>query len=77
MQHDLLHGSLRDLDLRSNFKIDLPRSKGTYFDASRREEHDGAIRNPLSFINQKLIAKNDPGRKCYLFQFDLTWRGQQ
>ena len=34
MSHDLLYGSSRDLDLRSNFQFDLSRSKSTCFDAS-------------------------------------------
>ena len=37
MQHDLL-GSPRDLDLRSNFNLDLSRSQCTWFDVSWRDE---------------------------------------
>ena len=36
------HVTSHDLDLRSNFEIDLFRSTGTYFDAFRREERDAA-----------------------------------
>ena len=55
----VVHGSSRDLDLRSYFQNDSPRSKSTCFDPSEREEHGGAIRNPLSLIVQKLFEKNN------------------
>ena len=45
-------------DLRSNFQIDLSGSKCTCFDASWREEYDGVSRFSLSFLVQKLFAKN-------------------
>ena len=35
--------TLRSRDLRSTFDLDLSRSTYTYFDADRREDHDGAI----------------------------------
>ena len=41
MQLDLYLDLHLDLDLRSNFQIDLSRSKDTPSDASRREEHVG------------------------------------
>ena len=53
-----LFGSPRDLDLRSNFPLDLSRSTCICFDASRREKHDGVKIIPLSFFVQKLFAKN-------------------
>ena len=37
-------------DLRSNFQLDLPKSKGIYFDASWREKHDGAWIIPLKLF---------------------------
>ena len=42
-----------DLDLGSNFEIDIRMSKGTYFDASRREDDNGAyiIVLSLSIVN--------------------------
>ena len=42
MSHDLLV-SLRELDLRSDFDLDLSRSKNILFESSRRDKHDGAI----------------------------------
>ena len=53
-----LFGSPRDLDLRSNFPLDLSRSKCICFDASRREKHDGVRIILLSFFVQKLLAKD-------------------
>ena len=53
MQLDLF-GSPSDLDLRSNFDLDLSRSSDTCFDASRRGKYDGGIFISLSFIVQKL-----------------------
>ena len=63
-------------DLRSNFQLDLPRSKSICFDASWGEEHDGAWIIPLSFLVRKLFAKNHKSSNRYLFFFDPTWRGQ-
>ena len=51
-------GSSRDLDLRSNFEIDILRSICTYFDASRREEHNVAKNVSLASLVLKLFAKN-------------------
>ena len=59
-------------DPRSNFQLDLPRSTSLCFDASWREKHDGAQINPLSFLVQKLFAKNGTPQNCYLFYFDPT-----
>ena len=56
VHHDLFR-SLRDLDLRSNFKIDLLRSSDIPFDSSRRDKHDGAIVIALACEYQKLFAK--------------------
>ena len=56
MQHDLFW-SLRDLDLRSNFDLDLSWSKYIYFEASPREKHDCAIADSLSLLVQKLFVK--------------------
>ena len=44
--------------IRSNFQIDLSGSVFTCFDASWREECDGVKRFSLSFLVQKLLAKN-------------------
>ena len=41
----------------SNFDLDFPRSAYIYFDASRREEHDGIRIISLAFLAQKLLAK--------------------
>ena len=52
------HVTSRDLDLRSNFEIDLFRSTCTYFDAFRREEQDAAKIMSLAFLVKRLFAKN-------------------
>ena len=46
MQHDLFR-SLRDLDLRLNFDIDLSTSNHTSLELSLRDKHDGAIADSL------------------------------
>ena len=46
-----------DLDLRSNFDLDFPRSTCIYFDASRREKHGGVRIISLTFLIEKLLAK--------------------
>ena len=57
MQHDLFW-SLSDLDLRSNFDLDLSRSNYVSFKASLREKHDDAIADSLSYIQvPKLFVK--------------------
>ena len=50
--------TFRDLDLRSNFEIDLLRSKYTCFDSSRREKHDGITIIVITLKMKKLFAKN-------------------
>ena len=42
-------------DLRSNFKIDLPRIKNIWIDAAWRDEHDGVKIIPLDLILEKLF----------------------
>ena len=54
MQHDLFW-SLPDLDLRSNFGLDLSRSNNIFFEASLREKHDDAVADSLSLSVQKGI----------------------
>ena len=49
----------RSCDLRSTFALDLSGPKDTFFDASRREEHDGVRIIVLGLSLQKLLAKND------------------
>ena len=58
MQHDLI-GSWPDLDLRSNFDLDLSRSSGICFESSWREKHDGVKIISVSLLVQKLFTKND------------------
>ena len=58
-----------DLDLRSNFDLDFPRSTCIYLDASRREEHDGGRIISLAFLVQKLLAKNN----LFHLTFDDLW----
>ena len=67
MQYDLQY--TRDLDLRQNSDIDLLRSICTYFNASRREEHDAAKNMSLAFLVRKLFAKPVFAKKRY---FDLS-----
>ena len=50
--------TFRDLDLRSNFEVDLSRSKYTWFDSSRRGKHDGITVIVVIFKMKKLFAKN-------------------
>ena len=66
---DMQLGSSRDLDLRSNFGLDLSRSCYTCFDASWRGKHDGVKIIALSFQTQKLL-KNCFAQK---YRFDLSW----
>ena len=54
-------------DLKSNFQLDLKRSKSICFDASWREKHDGAWIIPLSFLVWKLFAKNRKSSNRHLF----------
>ena len=55
MTHRYLLRSPCDLDLKSNFEIDLPRSWCMCFDAPWREKYDGIKINALSFIAEKNI----------------------
>ena len=59
----------RDLGPRSNFFLDLLRSKSIRFDPSRREKHDGVIADSLSLLAQKLFVKNE-----FCPKPDLTYR---
>ena len=47
------------------------RSKGIYFEPSRREKHDGVITDSLSLLVQKLFAKNDMRQNPDLTAGDL------
>ena len=67
IQYDLL-GSPRDLDLRSNFDLDLSRSCYAFFDASWRGKHDGVTIIALSFQTRKL-SKNCFAQKCRFWPF--------
>ena len=44
--------SLHDLDLISNFDLDLSRSNHIYFEGSLREKHDDVIADSLSLVIQ-------------------------
>ena len=68
MQYDLL-GSPRDLDLRSNFDLDLSRSYYTCFDAPWRGKHGGVKIIALSFQTQKVSLKNCFAQKCRFWPF--------
>ena len=67
---DMQFGSSRDLDLRSNFDLDLSRSCYTCFDASWRGKHDGIKIIDLSFQTQKLSLKTFSLKNAV---FDLSW----
>ena len=58
MTHTSGQGSWPDLDLRSNYEIDLSRSSSTCFESPWREKHAGIIIIPLSWLVQKLFMKN-------------------
>ena len=59
IQYDLLGSTVTsgDIDLRSDFEIDLFRSTCTYFEAFRREEYDASKNMSLAFLVQTLLAK--------------------
>ena len=70
MQHDLF-GSLRDIDLGSNFAFDLLRSTYTLLKASTGETDDDAIVDSWSLLVQKfLFVEEYFARNNY---FDNTW----
>ena len=66
IQHDLF-GSTFDLmwdsDLRSDVDLTLLWSPCIWFNAPWRKEHAGSRIKPLAFVVQKLLAKNDVGKK--------------
>ena len=66
---DMQLGSSRDLDLRSNFDLDLSRSCYTCFDASWRGKHGGVKIIARSFQTQKLSLKNCFAQKCRFWHF--------
>ena len=67
---DMQLGSSRDLELRSNFDLDLSRSCYTCFDASWRAKHDGVKIISLSFQTQKLSLENCFAQNAV---FDHSW----
>ena len=60
-----------DLDLRSNFEINLIMSKLAYFDAFCRDKHDGVKGFALSLIDSKLFRKKHALKKMTHFAFNL------
>ena len=68
---DMQLGLRRDLDLRSNFGLDLSRSCYICFDASWRGKHDGVKIISLSFQTQKLSLKHFKVM-LYMFRCVLT-----
>ena len=62
--HDL---TLTWPDLRSNFQIDLLRSKSTCSEPARRGEHDGIIFIFVSPISKKVLMKNRIREKTIFF----------
>ena len=66
---DQISPSRRDLELRSNFDIDVFRSTCICFDAPRCEKCDGGKIIPLSLLDQRLLGKN----RCFCQQW-LFWQ---
>ena len=66
-----------DLDPRSNFDLDLLRSKSIYSDAFRRGKHDGDIADSLPLLGQTLLMKNHPWKTLHVIHekryFFLWW----
>ena len=52
--NDMQHDSFRDLDLRSNFQVDLFRSTYESFDAFRRDKRDAGKISAIQVGSQKL-----------------------
>ena len=48
--------TFRDLDLRSNFEVELKRSKYTWFDSFRRDKHDATTIMVVNLKMKKLLA---------------------
>ena len=68
MQHDPFRSG-HDLDLRSNFQVDLSRSNYSSFDASWREEHDAGKSKLVQGLGQKLLQKNCFRKNRLFLQF--------
>ena len=62
--------TLPELDLRSNFDLDLSRSNYTWFDAPWRDKHDRVTTVALSFKTNTLSSKTHFGQ---IWPFDLWW----
>ena len=71
MHDDLLRSPL-DLDLRSNFAIDLLRSTSIPFDAPRQEKHNDISMITLALIAEKLLQKNCSLKTQHLFLFCIS-----
>ena len=65
MQQDLF----RDLDLGSNFQVDLFMSNYSSFDASLREEHNAGKTRVVALLSQKLLPKNTFRKKRLFLEF--------
>ena len=72
MTHSGQYVDLSDLDLRSNFDLDLSRSPCICFDASRREKHDGAKIIALPLLVKNISEKPFPP-KTVILAFDDPW----
>jgi len=68
------HGSPNDLDLSSNFEIDLTRSPSMWFKAPWRDKHDVVKIIVLSFVNTKFFRKTNSTQNCI---FELRWPLEQ
>ena len=67
-------GSSRDLDLRSNFDLDLSSTFYTCFDASWQGEHDGVKIIALSFSNTEVVIEKLFRSKIPFLTFRDLWR---
>ena len=72
MQHDLFRSG-HDLDVRSNFQVDLSRSNYSSFDTSRREEHDAGKSIAMALLSQKLLPKQTLFVKTAIFGVFALW----
>ena len=72
IQHDLFGSTfdlMWDFDLKSNVDLTLLWSPSIWFNAPWRKEHAGSRIKPLAFVVQKLLAKNDVGKKQLFWVF--------
>ena len=72
MQHDIL-GSSRDLDLRSNFQLDLLRATCVSFEPPWLGEHDAVKIIYLPWVHKKLFGKFHIRKNIDDLDFNDLW----